>query len=270
MANQDFKEPYEEEDVFTLENDAAEEKRRHVIQYALVSGFAVIVVALAIWGAMWLTNSRIEQQKTQVKEAEATVAPAASTEPSFKTWPSEQFPDVPVYEASGYDTRVYGDRAEIDIPPMSVTGFDDYTEQLANDGARVFIHSKTLTVLFYKDVEIHLIASGSTTSVVLCGEKAQTWDDPDYSSFPLPDAGTLVSVEDGVGARSLVLTYRGASSTDAQQYVGRLAADEWTISDPLSLKDQTFSAVYKKAGQQITVDYFSSSDNFQVKLAFLG
>jgi hypothetical protein len=269
MANQDIKEPYEEEDVFTLENDAAEEKRRHVIQYALVSGFAVIVIALALWGSMWLANSRVEQKAAE-KVPDATVAPAVSTEPSFDTWPSDMFPDIPVYEASGYDTRLYGDRAEIGIPPMSVNGFDDYAEKLANDGARVFVRSKPLTVLSYKGVEIHLIASGSTTAVALCGEKAQPWDDPDYTTFPLPAAGTLVSVENGVGARSRVLTYRGASSTDAQEYLGRLAADEWTISDPLSLKDQTFSAVYKKAGQQITVDYFSSSDNFQVKLAFLG
>ena len=73
MANQDFKEPYEEEDVFTLENDATEEKRRHVIQYALVSGFAVIVVALAVWGSMWLTNSRVEQKAAE-KVPEPTVA----------------------------------------------------------------------------------------------------------------------------------------------------------------------------------------------------
>ena len=119
-------------------------------------------------------------------------------------------------------------------------------------------------------MEIHLVASGSTTAVVLCGEKAQDWNDPEYAAFPLPAAGALVTVEEGVGARSRVLTYRGASSTDAQEYLGRLAADEWTISEPLSVKDQTFSAVYKKSGQQITVDYFSSSDNFQVKLAFLG
>lgn len=269
MANQDYKEPYEEEDVFSLENDAAEEKRRHILQYSLVSGFAVVVVALALWGSMWLTNSRIAEQAAVVVP-EATVAPAESTEPSFDTWPSTQFPDIPVYEASGYNTHLYGDRAEIAIPPLSVSGFDDYAGQLADEGARIFIHSKTLIVLSYKDVEIHLIASGSTTSVVLCGESAQTWNDPDYATFPLPSAGTLVSVEDGVGARSRVLTYRSASVTDAQEYLARLAASEWTISDPLSLKDQTFSAVFKKAGQQITVDYFSSSDNFQVKLAFLG
>jgi len=269
VANQDFKEPYEEEDVFTLENDATDEKRRHVIQYALVSGFAVIVVALAIWGSMWLANSRVVQKAAEALP-EPTAQPAVSTEPSFDTWPSEQFPDIPVYEASGFNTHLYGDRAEIDIPPMSVTGFDDYAAKLADDGARIFVSSKALTVLAYNNVEIHLVASGSTTAVVLCAEKAQDWNDPEYAAFPLPAAGTLVAVEEGVGARSRVLTYRGASSTDAQEYLGRLAADEWTISDPLSLKDQTFSAVYKKAGQQITVDYFSSSDNFQVKLAFLG
>jgi len=272
VANQDLKEPYEEEDVFTLENDAAAEKRRHIIQYALVCGFAVIVVALAIWGSLWLSNQRASEEaaKQKAQAAEPTVQPEASTEPSFNSWPSEQFPDIPVYDASGYDTHLYGDRAEIDIPPMSVNGFDDYAAKLADDGARIFVQSKTLTVLLYKDVEIHLIANGSTTAVVLCGEKAAPWDETDYSTFPLPIAGTLVSVENGVGARSRVLTYRGASSTDAQEYLNKLAAAEWTISDPLSLKDQTFSAVFKKSGQQITVDYFSSSDNFQVKLAFLG
>ena len=269
MANQEFKEPYEEEDVFTLDNDAAEEKRRHVIQYALVSGFAVVVVALALWGSMWLTQSRMVKQASVPEPAE-TVIPAASTEPSFDTWPSELFPDIPVYEASGYNTHVYGQRAEIDIPPLSVSGFDEYAKQLADDGARIFVNSKSLIVLSYKGVEIHLIASGSTTSVVLCGESALPWGDPDYAAFPLPSAGTLVTVEEGVGARSRVLTYRNAAATDAQEYLNRLAASEWTISEPLSVKDQTFSAVYKKSGQQITVDYFSGSDNFQVKLAFLG
>ena len=269
MANQDFKEPYEEEDVFTLESDAAEEKRRHLIQYALVSGFAVVVIALALWGAMWLTQSRLEKQATTVV-VEPTVAPAASVEPSFKSWPSDLFPDVPVFEASGYDTRLFGARAEINVPPLSVSGFDAYADQLADDGARIFVRSKTLIVLSYKGVEVHLISSGSTTSIALCGETAQAWSDPDYAGFPLPDAGTLVSVEEGVGARSRVLTYRNASSADAQQYLSHLAAAEWAISEPLALKDQTFSAVYKKSGQQITVDYFASSDDFQVKLAFLG
>jgi len=269
LAKQDFKEPYEEEDVFTLENDAAEEKRRHVLQYSLVGGFAVVVVALALWGSIWLTQNRVAE-KAAVPEPAETTAPAESAEPSLDAWPSAQFPSVPVYEASGYDTRLYGDRAEVAIPPMSVTGFDAYADQLADDGARVFVRSKALTVLYYKDVEIHLIASGSTTAVALCGEPATAWDDPDYAAFPLPAAGTLVSVEEGVGARSRVLTYRGASATDAQEYLSRLAAGEWAISEPLSPKDQTFSAVYKKSGQQITVDYFSGSDNFQVKLAFLG
>lgn len=265
----DYKERYEEEDVFTLENDANEEKRRHVLQYSLVSGFAVVVVALAVWGALWLTNARVAQNAAAVKP-EPTAAPVASAEPSTDIWPSAQFPDIPVYEASGYNTRLYGGRADVGIPPMSVSGFDGYAEELADKGARIFVRSKALTVLYYKGVEIHLIASGSTTAVALCGEKATSWDDPDYASFPLPSAGTLVSVENGVGARSRVLTYRGASSTDAQEYLSKLAADDWTISEPLSLKDQTFSAVFKKTGQQITVDYFSGSDNFQVKLAFLG
>ena len=269
MANPDYKEPYEEEDVFTLENDAAEEKRRHVIQYSLVSGFAVIVVALAVWGAMWLTNNLVAQKAAEVKP-EPTVQPEASVEPSVDVWPSAQFPDIPAYEATGYDTNLYDGRAEIGIPPMSISGFDSYAAELADDGARVFVSSKALTVLYYKGVEIHLVASGSTTAVSLCGEKATTWDDPDYASFPLPSAGMLVAVENGVGARSRVLTYRGASSTDAQEYLSKLASDGWTISDPLSLKNQTFNAVFKKSGQQITVDYFSASDNFQVKLAFLG
>jgi hypothetical protein len=269
MANQDFKEPYEEEDVFTLESDAAEEKRRHVIQYALVGGFAALVIALALWGSLWLTQDRLNRQ-AQTASVEPTVAPAESAQPSFNTWPSEQFPDVPVFEASGYNTRLYGARAEISVPPLSVSGFDAYAEQLADAGARIFVRSKALTVLSYKGVEIHLIASGSTTAIALCGESAQPWSDPDYAAFPLPDAGTLVFVEEGVGARSRVLTYRNASSTDAQQYLSRLAAAEWAISSPLELSDQTFTAVYKKSGQQITVDYFASSDNFQVKLAFLG
>ena len=269
MANQNYTEPYEEDDVFTLDSDEVDEKRRHIIQYSLVSGFAVVVIALGLWGSMWLTQTRIEEQKAK-PIPEATVAPQASTEPTFDVWPSEQFPDIPVYEASGYNTRSFGNRVEVDIPPLSVAGFDAYATQLADDGARIFVQSKALTVLSYEGVEIHLISSGAKTSVVLCGEPATTWSDPDYAAFPLPDAGTLVSVEEGVGARSRVLTYRNASSTDAQQYLGRLAADGWTITEPLALKDQTFNAVLKKSGQQITVDYFSTSDNFQVKLAFLG
>ena len=193
MANPDYKEPYEEEDVFTLENDAAEEKRRHIIQYSLVSGFAVIVVALAVWGSIWLTNARVAQKAAEVIP-EPTTLPVASAEPVVDTWPAEQFPDIPVYEASGYDTSLYDGRAEIGIPPMSVSGFDDYAIKLADEGARVFVSSKALTVLYHKGVEIHLIASGSTTAVALCGEKAIRWDEPDYAAFSLPSAGTLVSV----------------------------------------------------------------------------
>jgi hypothetical protein len=270
VGNQDFKPPYEgEDDVFTLEGDAETEKRQHLIQYALVSGFAILVVALALWGSMWLTSSRISQQALAPAVA-GTAEPAAPAEPGTDAWPSAQFPDIPVYEASGYSTRLYGSRAEIGIPPLSVSGFDAYADRLADDGAQIFVRSKSLTIMSYKNVEIHLISSGSTTSVVLCGESPLQWNEPEYAAFPLPGAGTLVMAEEGVGARSRVLTYRNASSTDAQMYLARLAANDWAISEPLDLKDQTFSAVYKKANQQITVDYFSATDNFQIKLAFLG
>lgn len=63
-------------------------------------------------------------------------------------------------------------------------------------------------MLALNEVEIHLVDNNLESKVVLCAEPQIGWDDQDYDAFPLPEAGKLVSVEEGVAAASRVLTYR--------------------------------------------------------------
>lgn len=273
MSKDDYKydEQYEEADAFTLEDDAASEKRKQLLQYILVSAFAVVVIALALWASIWLTQIRLKDQAS-----EGTAAPSASDGPAVTAgvptndyWPEEQFAGIPQFEASGYDTRVNGQKAMIGVPALSVSGFGDYAERLADLGAAVYVNTQRLVVLSYEDVEIHLISSGSTTAVTLCGESEQRFDESEYADFPLPGEGRLVSVTEGTGARSRVLIYRHASSTSAQEYCVSLSQQGWKLSGTLEPEDNVFLATYKKGDMQITVDYFSAGEDYKIKLDYV-
>ena len=55
--------------------------------------------------------------------------------------------DIPTFEASGYDTRVNGKKAVIGVPALSVSGFSRYAQELADDGASMYVNTQRLTVL---------------------------------------------------------------------------------------------------------------------------
>ncbi len=264
-----------DEDVFSLEEDLTREKRKQWIQYIVVAAFAVAVIALALYGSIVLTNRRVEEAKTAAPVTEVqspegeTEEPAQTAQPvNTDFWPETLFPSVPVLESAAYNTKTGANYADVEVPSATANHFDSYIQQLVDAGAATYVRTSRLSVLMFDGVEIHLVNSNQDKRVTLAKEDACTFADGSYSAFPLPETGRLVSVKDGVSPLGRVLTYRGATTLDALQYAGSLAADGWTLSGSLEPSNNIFSAVYKKNNLEITVDYFASSDNYLVKLDF--
>lgn len=268
---------YEEDDVFSLEEDLARERRRQWVQYILVALCAAAVVALALYGSILLTRQRIASQNA-VKKAEVVVTPVTDPAnpdappveaPDTNFWPTAFFPDVPPIEALAYDTQAEPGYAVVNVPATTSRSFGAYIDALTEAGGKLYVRTTRLSIVDYNGTEIHLVANNLRTQVVLCGEAAYGWNDETYKVFPLPAAGKLVQVADGTGAGSRVLTYRGANVHDALDYAGSLAQAGWSLSGSLEPANNIFQAVYKKNNLQITVDYFSSGDNYLVKLDYL-
>ena len=263
MSSKDY-----DDDIFTLQADEAAEHRKHVIQYALVSTFAVLVIALALYASYWLTQRRIAYQ-SEISTGQEAQAGDGQTEQDANYWPSQQFPDVPQLASNSYRTQINGDYAEVYVPQEAADGFSDYIEQLVDAGAQIFVQTQQLSVLNYGQTEIHIISNGVKNAVELCAESKFMWDGAGYEAFLLPASGRLARVDNGTGEASRVLTYRGASVNDALDYCAELAANDWVIVGGLRPDENIFLATYKKGDMQITVDYFSSGENYRVKLDFL-
>lgn len=262
-----------EEDVFSLDEDLAHERKKQLISYFVVSACAVALVALSLYGAVTLTRQRIEDQKHRADLVKTVVVadpeqpPVLAKDTNF--WPASAFPEVPPMDAPAYDTETSDGHAVINLPAAASDGFAAYLTALTEKGAALYVQTSKLSVADLNGVEIHLIASNLKTQIVLCDEPAFTFSESGYQAFPLPESGKLVTVAPGVGANSRILTYRNASVTDALAYTGALAQAGWTLNGTLEPDNQVFQAVYKKNNLQIAVDYFTSGDAYQVRLDFL-
>lgn len=275
-----YEEEYDE-DVFSLEEDLRREHRKQWTQYLVFAICAAVVVGLAIYGSIQLTHRRLEsQQGIQVQPMPGAASPQpgvtggpggllTATPAPVNYWPSALFSGVPVLESAAYETTVEDGYAQVEVPSETTRSFSQYIETLVEEGAQIYVRTTRLSVLALNEVEIHLVDNNLESKVVLCAEPQIGWDDQDYDAFPLPEAGKLVSVEEGVAAASRVLTYRLASSTDALAYTSALMEAGWTISGSLEPTNNIFSAVFKKNNLQITVDYFSSGDDYRVRLDYL-
>ncbi|MEG1605685.1 MAG: hypothetical protein RR452_06770 [Clostridia bacterium] len=271
-----------DEDVFSLEEDLIRERRKQWIQYILVATLAALVVAAALYGSIVWTNSRLEREKNSIQPvtpidnaiggtAAPDAIPSASAIPKpVNAWPSDAFPGIPVLESEAYETRSGSGYADVIVPSSTAKAFDAYIAKLAEAGAAIFVRTPRLSVVNLDGVEIHLVTSNQENRVSLYDEPRYDWADPTYSAFVLPQTGKLVSVEDGVGAGSRILTYRDATTVDALEYVNALESAGWTLSGAFEPSNNIVSAVYKKNNVQITVDYFSTGDNYKVKLDYLG
>lgn len=258
-----------DDDIFTLKEEELGRHRSQLIQYILVSVFAVLVIGVALYMSWWLTVRRMEYQGSVGTEAAQQGEDGEEQAEQTNFWPSAQFPDIPEIAASVYDTRLSDHHAEISVPMAAADGFDAYVKNLADKGAQVYIDIPRLKVLSYKGTEIHLIKTSGRNGIELCAEPELAWNDPDYADFPLPQSGDLVSVADGTGERSRALTYRHMSANDAVQYVSRLSQSDWMIMGTLEPEDHIFSCSFRKDNMQIGVDYFASSYNVRIKLDFL-
>ncbi len=275
-----YEEDYDE-DVFSLEEDLLREQKKQWVQYLIFAICSAVVVALAVYGSIQLTHRRLEAQQgiqVQPMPGGAVSQPGASSAPGgvlvatpapVNYWPSALFPEVPVLEAEAYETSVEDGYARIQVPSQTTERYDQYIEALVEAGAQVYVRTTRLSVLALEGVEIHLVDNNLESKVVLCNEPQIGWNDGDYNAFPLPETGKLVSVEEGVAAASRVLTYRLASSTDALAYTSALLEAGWTVSGSLEPTNNIFSAAFRKNNLQITVDYFSGGDDYQIRLDYL-
>ena len=264
-----------DDDIFTLKEDASAQRRAHALQYALISVFAVVVLSVALYLSFWLTDNRLANRTTIELESKP-IEMVANIDPNYNPnfWPAHEFPELPKIEAATYETRMdpaMPGRAEVTVPMSTAMGFVAYAEQLAEDGAKIFIKTRRLTVVAYKGIELHLMCSTSKNMVVLCREPQIDFMEPEYAQFPVPDVGKLVSVGEATGEKSRVLTYRLASPEDAIGYASELRANGWMMVGTIMPKDQTFTYAFKKDGpdggstMQISVDYFSASDNYRIR-----
>ncbi len=271
-----------DDDIFTLKEDEAGKRRAHVLQYVLISTFAVLVLAVALYMSFYLTNDRLEFQNKIVMEqnTQPEAEPDATQQPDYDPnfWPKEQFPDLPEVAATAYDTRLDGShegKAEVNVPMSAAAKFGDYAEQLADDGGQIFIKTQRLSVVAYKGMEVHLLYGGGKNAVVICKESRVDFNEANYNQFPRPKAGTLVEVSEGTGEGSRILTYRLVSPADAITYCSDLMTAGWTMNGSLEPKDHIFACSFRKegaegeAGLQISVDYFSGGDNFRIRFDFL-
>lgn len=276
-ASHDF-----DDDIFTLKEDEAGKRRAHVLQYVLISTFAVAVLAVALYMSFYLTNDRLAYQHKIVTEnrSQQPGQPDASASPDYDPnyWPEAQFPELPKIEASAYDTRVDAERegkVEINVPMSAAAKFSEYAAQLADGGGKIYIQTQRLTVVAYKGMELHLLYGGGKNAVVVCKEPRIDFNEANYNQFPRPKAGTLVDVSEGTGESSRVLTYRLASSADAIAYCTELMAAGWAMIGSLEPQDGIFACSFRKegaegqSGLQISVDYFSGGDNYRVRFDFL-
>lgn len=262
-----------DDDVFSLEEDLAREHRKQKVQYYVVAICALLVVALAVYGSIMLTQRRLAEEVVRsaavepIDEGQAgLIDPVATADPvDTDFWPAEFFPNMPVLESEAYNTtKADAGYADIEVPSSTTRNFDAYITQLTDAGAAVYARTPRLSVLMLDGVEIHLITSNQGNHVVFCKEPAYGWDDATYSAFPLPTTGRLVSVRESGTAREL--TYRDAATLDALAYANSLVQEGWVISGSLEPSNNIFTAVYKKDSHQITIDYFASSDNYTIKL----
>ena len=261
-----------DEDVFSLEEDLAREHRKQWTQYLVVAICAVAVIALAFYGSIVLTKNRLANEenikKTQIEtQPDATALPGATVEPvEVNFWPSEYFPEIPVLDSAAYETEADAGYAQIKVPSATARNFDAYITELTEQGAAVYARTSRLSVLVLDGVEIHLITSNQGNRVVLCKEPAYGWSDTTYAAFPIPEKGRLISVKEAGLTREL--TYRGATTLDALTYAASLVEQGWALSGSLEPTNNIFLGAYQKNNLQITVDYFSTGDNYVVKLEF--
>lgn len=258
-----------DEDIFTLQEDDANNRRSQILQYSLVSVFAVAVLAVALYMSFWLTNNRIEYQTRIAEQAEQEEAVLENTTEDRNFWPETEFPGIPKLESSTYETKLFQKRAEVHVPMAVASKFSEYAETLADAGGKVYVQTPRLTIVVLGTTEIHLESTTGRNVVTLCSESAIDWNEADYQLFPRLKSGRLVDASEGTGERSRVLTYRLVSPAEAIAYCSELVSANWQLSSKLEPKDQVFQCTLKKDDMQISVDYYSSSDNFRVRYAYM-
>ena len=267
------------DDVFTLQEEESAQRRAHVLQYVLLSLFAVALLSVALYMSFWLTEERMRRDGIQPSDPGATPAPQDENQvEDTNYWPSELFPELPKVEASVYDTHIdptHAAKVEVNVPMAAAARFSDYANALADKGGNIYVRTQRMTIVAYKGIELHLLYGSTRNAAIICAEPAITFSDANFSAFPMPEAGKLVDVSEVTGEGGRLMTYRLASSADALNYCAKLISSGWTISGSLEPQDQIFACSFKKEGaegqlgMQITVDYFSGNDNYRVRFGFI-
>ncbi|NLF27150.1 MAG: hypothetical protein GX592_04570 [Clostridiales bacterium] len=207
------------------------------------------------------TNDPVEVP-TMATEPEPALEP--SEEPAEVTtaaWPAQRFPGVPAYPGELSVSYLAEGLAQILLEPGDDAGFADYAAELVRLGASTHVNNDRLTVLKLGDVEIQLIPDEEAPAILLCGENAIFWDDPEDV---LPAGGRLVAREEGEDGLGAVLTYRCVSLSGLMDYLDLLRREGWTPTAPAIPVDGALFATYQRGDRAITIDYYANSSNFQI------
>jgi hypothetical protein len=198
-------------------------------------------------------------------------------------WPSDLFPDMPVFAADSYEVWVTEGSCEIYLPAGTDAGFADYTKALTDIGANLYVQNDLLTVLTMGDTEIHLMPDEEQPMISFLNEPAYDYQEdvdlyPGLTDYPMPQSGRLVSLEgsydygsedeDTETLQSMILTYRCASIADALAYCEDLTAAGWVAQEQGVPEGNTLYASYVRAGKMIIVDYYSNSSDYILFFGF--
>ena len=180
---------------------------------------------------------------------------------SMNYWPFDEFPSIPQYDASRYQTTVENRLATIVLPAEDGAGLAEYIDSLLRSGASLLVDSNDFTALIQAGCEMHILSSGAAPYIKLCGEPAISLKGQELPErLPLPKAGRPVALTYSGTSSTYTFIYRNASISDALQYLNELIADDWQSVHRISKKDNTFYATYKKGDEQLAVDYFTDGD----------
>lgn len=247
--------------------------------YALLLVFSTCIVFLAAVFAITQTQKHIYDpaqtpaplirniigeltQRDQPSEEELK-----AMEEQANYWPFDEFPSIPQFEASHYETTVANRMATIVIPAEEAQGLEDYIDSLVRSGAKVLVKMGSFAALIQSGCEVHIFSTGASPYIELCDEPEISLKEQNLPALLiLPNAGRLVRAEYSEATSTYTFIYRNASLNDVLGYINSLIAGDWQINGRAALSDNTLYAVYQKNVYELTVDYFTNG-NYKILFA---
>lgn len=238
--------------------------------YALLLVFSACVVFLATVFAITQTQKRIYDPaqtpapliRNIIGELTQRDKPSEEElkemEERVNYWPFDEFPSIPQFEASRYETAVENRMATIVIPAEDAPGLEDYIDSLVRSGAKQLVKMGGFSALIQSGCEVHIFSMGASPYIELCDEPEISLKEQNLPGvLILPESGRLVRAAYSEASSAYTFVYRNASVSDALGYINSLIAGDWQINGRVAQSGNTVYAVYRKGGYELTVDYFT-------------